>query len=120
MADQLLSTVDAARRCNVTTQTVRSWIDRGRISATRIGRRYRIPASEVDALLEGRRNSDDAARQGAGLWDGNTPELPRKHHAQNGQAFDADSTNRTGAGGDAWDGRVQLARPRGSRGVVAP
>lgn len=120
MADQLLSTVDAARRCNVTTQTVRSWIDRGRISATRIGRRYRIPASEVEALLEGRRNSDDAARQGAGLWDGNTPELPRKHNAQNSEALGAASGNCTSSGGDAWEGRVQLARPRASRGTAAP
>ena len=99
----LLTTVDAARRCNVTTQTIRSWIDRGRLTATQIGRRYRIPASEIEALLAGERNIDDAARQGANAWDGRVPELL---DAEQQPDTEPDHSNATQ--GDAWGGRVEL------------
>jgi excisionase family DNA binding protein len=63
--EPLLTTVEVARRINMTTQAVRKYIKRGRLSAVRIGGEYRIPESEVDALIAGERNVDDAAGGGA-------------------------------------------------------
>lgn len=47
-----LSTGAVAKRCGVTSQTIRDYIRSGRIKGYRIGpRNYRIPLSEVERIL---------------------------------------------------------------------
>lgn len=61
-ADQpLIDTVQAAKLCNVTTQTIRYWINHERLTGVKVGRRYRVRLSEVEELLEGKRNVDGIA-----------------------------------------------------------
>lgn len=52
MTQKLLSTGKAAARLGVTNQTVRRWIEAGRLKAYRYGAHYRIDAIEVDRLLK--------------------------------------------------------------------
>ena len=47
----LLSTSVAAERVHVSSQAIRDWIRRGDIKGIRIGRNYKVPASEIDRLL---------------------------------------------------------------------
>lgn len=43
----MLTTKEAARRANVTPDTIRRWIEEGRIKAKRIGRPWMIPVTEI-------------------------------------------------------------------------
>jgi excisionase family DNA binding protein len=50
--DEILTVDEVAARFNVTAQTVRDgWIASGKLKAGRIGRRYAIPASAVEQML---------------------------------------------------------------------
>lgn len=47
----LLSTTQAAAALGVTRQTINRWIDDNRIAHAMVGKRYRIPQTEVDRML---------------------------------------------------------------------
>lgn len=47
-----LTTQELADIMSVRPKTVRTWIDRGEIRAVKLHRQWRVPAAEVDRLLE--------------------------------------------------------------------
>src|SRR5260221_13508022 len=49
---ELLSTEEAARLLNVHVNTIRSWIDKGKLPTVRVGKLYRIPRRELEALIK--------------------------------------------------------------------
>jgi excisionase family DNA binding protein len=55
MTQEYLTTAEAAARLRVADETVRVWLRTGKLAGTRLNRRagYRIPASEVERLLQG-------------------------------------------------------------------
>lgn len=61
--DDRLTVSQVAQALGTTSQTIRNWITAGRLNATRIGNRYRIPQSEVERL------GGLAARSGEGPWE---------------------------------------------------
>lgn len=50
--EKMLTPQEVAQRLRVTPQTVRNWIREGKIKAVRVGRPWRIPESELRAILE--------------------------------------------------------------------
>ena len=52
MATQpLLTVTQVAEEFQVTTQTIRNWIDGGALPAAKIGRAFRVKREDVDAML---------------------------------------------------------------------
>ena len=49
---QLLTVPQVAEQFQVTTQTIRNWIDAGVLPAVRVWRAFRVRGDDVDALLE--------------------------------------------------------------------
>ena len=64
----LLTTGDVARRLGVTAETVRRWVEEGKLAGFKVGSHLRIHASEVDRFTSGSPNEERVG--GAGLWDG--------------------------------------------------
>lgn len=52
--EPLLTIPDIARLFQVSTKTVRRWIDAGELRAHRLGRQWRISTSEVEQFLNAR------------------------------------------------------------------
>src|ERR1017187_11005087 len=50
--DDILTVAQVAAQFSVTPQTVRSWIDSGKLKAGRVGKAYRILRRDVYAMLE--------------------------------------------------------------------
>ena len=50
--DDILNVQQVAAQFSVTPQTVRSWIDSGKLKAGRVGKAYRILRRDVYAMLE--------------------------------------------------------------------
>jgi excisionase family DNA binding protein len=57
-------------------QTVRNWIDSGKLPALHIGRRVRIRRADFDALVEGSTMGGDPQPTPPSIWDGQIP-LPQ-------------------------------------------
>lgn len=55
MMDQLLTTKDAAERCQVDPKTIQRAIHRGDLAAIRLGRCWRIRPDDFEEYLEARR-----------------------------------------------------------------
>ena len=55
MSDTLCTTVEVAKRLRVDVRTVHNLIKAGELTAFKVGARWRIPTSEVEAMIE--RNS---------------------------------------------------------------
>lgn len=51
--ESFLTVAEVADQFKVNQQTVRNWIDQGRLPAVRVGRRVRIRRSDFDRILEG-------------------------------------------------------------------
>lgn len=63
--ESFLTVAEVADLLKVNQQTVRNWIDHGRLPAVRVGRRVRIKRSDLDRILE------------TGSGSGNTPPAGR-------------------------------------------
>lgn len=50
---QFLTVSDVASLLQLNQQTVRNWIEQGRLPALRVGRRIRIRRADLDALING-------------------------------------------------------------------
>ena len=50
-ATRLLTVTQVAEEFQVTTQTIRNWIDGGALPAAKIGRAFRVKREDVDAML---------------------------------------------------------------------
>ncbi len=80
MSDQSLLTVpQVAAELQVTSQTIRNWIDHGTLPAVRIGRAFRVRRDAVDALLERASADSPSLATRRDLWDPSTTTLPRRH-----------------------------------------
>ena len=60
MSDELLTVFEVAERLKINQQTVRNWIDRGELQATRIGRRVRISDTALTAYLRAHQSAPPA------------------------------------------------------------
>jgi len=53
MGNQVLLTINqAAERLNVSVYTIRAWVGQRRVDSVRLGRSVRVPATEIDRLVE--------------------------------------------------------------------
>jgi|SRR5579884_2523539 len=69
MTDSKLLTVpQVADAFQVTSQTIRNWIDQGLLPALRVGRAYRIREADVAALLERAAESSESMVTRRDLW----------------------------------------------------
>ena len=75
-ADDLVSVADIAEVLKLNQQTVRNWIDQGRLRAIRVGRRVRVRWGDVEAMMTpagpaspGGGTSTPSA-DGQAFWDG--------------------------------------------------
>lgn len=64
---ELMTVSQVALEMQVSVETVRDWIANGWLTATKIGRSFRIPREELVAMIE--RNRTDADENPGGLWD---------------------------------------------------
>ena len=64
LEDELLTTDEVARWLKITRQTVQRLIQRGQLTASRIGREWRVKRRELDAFLQATeiRRRDDAEK----------------------------------------------------------
>lgn len=73
--DEFLTVAEVADRLRLNDQTVRNYIEAGKLPAFRIGRRVRIARSDFDRFVDSgysraaSSSSEDAARAGA-FWEG--------------------------------------------------
>ena len=73
-SDEFTTVAEVASILKLNQQTVRNWIDQGKLPAIHIGRRVRIRRADFDAVIDA---SVIGPRQPAPLsiWDGEIPEL---------------------------------------------
>ncbi len=64
--DELLTVSDVAALLKLNEQTVRNWIDGGKLPAIRIGRRVRIKQRDLEQLLEAGYSGHDQAGTAVG------------------------------------------------------
>jgi excisionase family DNA binding protein len=57
--NSLITVAEAAKLLKLHPQTLRRWIHQGKLSARRIGRQFRLPADELETILQP--NQIDAA-----------------------------------------------------------
>ena len=83
MDDQELVTVaEAAAIFRVTLQTIRNWIDWGKLPALRVGRRFLVRREHIEALLDQAQASDDGAYATArDVWDPSVSRLVQRRAA---------------------------------------
>jgi excisionase family DNA binding protein len=69
-------------------QTIRNWIDAGKLPALHIGRRVRVKRSDFDRLLVDAEYANGESRAGKTIWDGEipTPLVPGITNARAAQA----------------------------------
>ena len=79
MASQPLLTVSqVAEEFQVTTQTVRNWIDGGALPAAKIGRAFRVKREDVDELLARARADSASLATRRDLWAPDRLGLPHR------------------------------------------
>lgn len=54
MAEALLTMKDAATQLQFTDETIRSYVQQGKLKAYKIGRKWRFKQSDLDAYIESR------------------------------------------------------------------
>ena len=69
--EEFLTVTEVAARLRLNDQTIRNWIDRGKLPAFRIGRRVRIARSDFDRFVDGGYTQPphrlERCQQGAGV-----------------------------------------------------
>ena len=73
--DEFLTVAEIAAVLKLNQQTVRNWIDAGKLPALHVGRRVRIRRADFDRMLEqgysgGRLARTDSHLTGEDFWDG--------------------------------------------------
>ena len=71
--DDILNVQQVAAQFSVTPQTVRSWIDSGRLKAGRVGKAYRILRRDVYAMLE--HAAAERQTPDHDMWEDRAPQL---------------------------------------------
>jgi excisionase family DNA binding protein len=79
MADEELLTVgETAAIFRVTLQTVRNWIEWGKLPALRVGRRFLVRREHIDALLDQAQADDGAHATARDVWDPSVSRLVQR------------------------------------------
>lgn len=73
--DEFITVAEVASILKLNQQTVRNWIDQGKLPHVRIGRRVRIRRADFDALVEGGYSGPGRAVGSIeGIWGGEVPQ----------------------------------------------
>jgi excisionase family DNA binding protein len=67
--DELLTVAEAAKIFRVTLQTIRNWIEWGKLPALRVGRRFLVRREHIESLLDQAQAADGAHATGRDVWD---------------------------------------------------
>jgi excisionase family DNA binding protein len=73
-----LTVPQVASAFQLTAQTIRNWIDHGTLPAVRVGRAFRVPREDVDALLERARADSGSLATRRSLWEPSATTLPHR------------------------------------------
>jgi excisionase family DNA binding protein len=76
MEDSYLTVAEIAQLLKLNEQTIRNWIDAGKLPAMRVGRRVRVKGSDFDRLVEGsyiRTAKEASSVETPSIWDGQIP-----------------------------------------------
>lgn len=94
MAEQELLTVgEAAAIFRVTLQTVRNWIEWGKLPASRVGRRFLVRREHIDALLDQAQADEGSYATGRDVWDPSVSRLvARRDVSSVASVWDSDSS----------------------------
>jgi excisionase family DNA binding protein len=76
---QLLTVPQVAEQLQVTSQTIRNWIEQGVLPAVRVGRAFRVRREDLDALLERASAESDSLATRRDVWTPTATSLPRGH-----------------------------------------
>jgi excisionase family DNA binding protein len=94
--DEFLTVAEVATLLKVNQQTVRNWIDQGKLAAVHVGRRVRITRADLERVIqEGYTPGGAAVRQDAmnaaqGFWHGEDHALPET--GESSESADPDSS----------------------------
>ncbi|MGH2863721.1 MAG: helix-turn-helix domain-containing protein [Solirubrobacteraceae bacterium] len=75
---QLLTVTQVAEEFQVTTQTIRNWIEGGALPAAKIGRAYRVKREDVDSLLARAQADSASLATRRDLWAPETLGMPHR------------------------------------------
>jgi excisionase family DNA binding protein len=82
-SEEFLTVAEVAERLRLNDQTVRNWIDQGKLPAFRIGRRVRIARSDFDRFVDGGYteppNASGEATKARAFWDGSEESVGDVH-----------------------------------------
>ena len=76
--EPLLTVTQVAEEFQVTTQTIRNWIDGGALPAAKIGRAFRVKREDVDELLARARADSASLATRRDLWAPDRLGLPHR------------------------------------------
>jgi excisionase family DNA binding protein len=77
---QFLTVSQVAEEFQVTTQTIRNWIDGGALPAVKIGRSFRVKREDIDTMLARARADSASLATRRDLWAPDTLGLPHRRH----------------------------------------
>ena len=80
--DDFMTVAEIAAILKLNQQTIRNWIDEGKLPALHIGRRVRVRRADFDALIEGSSSGPKHSRPASeSIWDGviGQPQVPGDH-----------------------------------------
>ena len=78
---ELLTVGETAKIFRVTLQTVRNWIEWGKLPALRVGRRFLVRREHIEALLDQAQADDGAHATGRDVWDPSVSRLVQRSAA---------------------------------------
>jgi excisionase family DNA binding protein len=77
-SEQLLTVTQVAEEFQVTTQTIRNWIEGGALPAAKIGRAYRVKREDVETMLARAQADSASLATRRDLWAPDTLGLPHR------------------------------------------
>ena len=84
MPDEFISVAEVAGTLKLNQQTVRNWIDAGKLPAVRPARRVRVKRSDFERLIEeGYSGAPSPAPALTGIWEGDVP-MPEAQSGKHG------------------------------------
>jgi excisionase family DNA binding protein len=76
MPERLLTVPEVATEFQVTSQTIRNWIDSGVLPAVRVGRAFRLRRDDVDAVVTRASADSSSLATRRDVWAPDTSQLP--------------------------------------------
>jgi len=76
--DELLTVAEVAAIFRVTLQTIRNWIEWGKLPALRVGRSFRVRREHIDALLDQAQADDGGHATARDVWDPSVQRLVQR------------------------------------------